>query len=95
MHYIQRIDLKPLKSYRFYALIWLGNVLDAQGKREEAVKYYKESLKYDTGSGTRHDQFRIESSRKWVEERLKTLFNWKKIVRKLMHESLTKAVTNG
>jgi len=75
-------DLKLPKSYHFYALVWMGNVMDAQGKREEAVKYYKESLKYDTGSATRHDQFKIESSREWVEERLKTPFNWKRIIKK-------------
>lgn len=76
------IDLKPAKNYHFYALIWMGNVLDAQGKREEAIKFYRESLKYDTGGGTRHDQFKIESSRKWVEERLKSPYDWKTVTKK-------------
>ena len=63
---------------KFAALSWMGLLKDLLGKRPEALKYYQEALKFDTGESMRHDQFKIQMDRKWVEERLKTPFIWKK-----------------
>lgn len=75
-------ELKSSKSYQFYAQVWMGNIRDAQGQREEALKHYRESLNFDTGSASRHDQYKIESSRKWVEERLREPYDWGRILKK-------------
>ena len=66
----------------FTALCWMGNVWDARGNRGEAVKFYKQAL--DTGSQAawRHDQFRIQSSREWIEQRLKEPYDWTSIIKK-------------
>jgi hypothetical protein len=63
---------------KFVALSWMGLLKDLLGKRPEALRYYREALKFDTGESMRHDQFKIQMDKKWVEERLKTPFFWKK-----------------
>jgi tetratricopeptide (TPR) repeat protein len=63
---------------KFAALSWMGLLKDLLGKRPEALTYYQEALRFDTGESMRHDQFRIQMDKKWVEERLKTPFTWKK-----------------
>ena len=60
------------------ALVWMGHLKDLSGKREEALKYYNEALKHDTGRTMQHDQYGMRISRQWVEERLKTPFKWGK-----------------
>jgi tetratricopeptide (TPR) repeat protein len=65
------------KLYKFTSYTWMGHLKDLEGKREEAVKYYKLALEYDTGDTMQHSQFRMRISRKWVEKRLKTPFTWK------------------
>ncbi|NIM14690.1 MAG: hypothetical protein GTO45_21915 [Candidatus Aminicenantes bacterium] len=70
--------LNPSKFYHFTALVWMGHLNDLLGTREEALKYYQEALTYDTGDTMRHDQYRLQINRKWVEERLKTPFKWGK-----------------
>ncbi len=67
---------------QFMALTWMGNVRDAQGRRDEAVKYYREALGRYAGSDTRHDQFGIQSSRTWIEDRLKAPYDWTKIIKR-------------
>jgi hypothetical protein len=64
------------------ALTWMGNVQDAQGRRDEALRLYREALKQDSGTATRHDQFGIQSSRAWIEDRLKAPYDWTKIIKK-------------
>ncbi len=76
------IELKPSKFYHFFSLVWMGNIMDAQGQREDALKYYKESLRYADNFYTRHDTFGIESSRDWVEKRLQTPYDWSEIIKK-------------
>lgn len=63
---------------RFTALVWMGHLLDLQGNRAEALKYYLEALRFDTGQTMRHDQWELQINRQWVEERLKTPFKWGK-----------------
>jgi len=63
---------------KFAALGWRGLLKDLLGKRTEALRYYQEALKFDTGEAMRHDQFKIQMDKKWLEERLKTPFTWKK-----------------
>lgn len=70
--------LNPSKFYHFTTLVWMGHLKDLLGSREEALKYYQEALTYDTGGTMRHDQYRLQINRKWVEERLKTPFKWGK-----------------
>jgi len=59
---------------KFVALGWMGLLKDLMGKRPEALRYYQEALKFDTGESMRHDQFKIRLDRKWVEDRLKKPF---------------------
>lgn len=51
---------------------------DLMGERENALAHYREALKHDTGEPMGHGWLRITMDRKWVEERLKTPFTWKK-----------------
>jgi len=60
---------------KFVALGWMGLLKDLMGKRTEALKHYQEALKFDTGESMRHDQFRIQIHKKWVEDRLKKPFS--------------------
>jgi tetratricopeptide (TPR) repeat protein len=71
-------ELNPAESTRFAALVWMGQVKDLEGSREEALKYYNEALKHDTGVTMRHDQWGLQINKAWVEERLKTPFKWGK-----------------
>jgi tetratricopeptide (TPR) repeat protein len=65
---------------KFAALGWMGLLKDLLGKRTEALRYYQEALKFDTGESMRHDQFRIQMDKKWLEERLKRPFSLKTTV---------------
>ncbi len=71
-------ELKPSELELFSALVWMGHLKDLTGSREEAVKYYTEALKHDAGETMRHDQYGLQINRAWVEERLKTPFQWGK-----------------
>jgi len=76
---LQRVtELKPSELIHFTALVWIGHLKDIEGNREEAVKYYNEALKHDSGETMRHDQWGIQINKAWVEERLKTPFKWGK-----------------
>lgn len=67
------------KEWNFTALIWMGHLKDLAGEREQALSYYKEALKCETCmGGMEHSQWGIRLDRKWVEERLKTPFSFKK-----------------
>ena len=70
-------ELESGKIYKFSSFVWLGHLMDLQGKRNEALSYYNEALKYDEGGSMQHSQFNMFINRKWVEERLKTPFKWK------------------
>lgn len=77
------VELKAPGDYLFMALTWMGNICDAQGQREEAVKLYQKALPMaPEGDGWRHDQFGIKSSREWIEQRLQAPYNWRSIVKK-------------
>ncbi|UCC39867.1 MAG: hypothetical protein JSV96_19180 [Candidatus Aminicenantes bacterium] len=62
----------------FSTLVWMGHLQDLLGNREEALKYYREALKHDTGRTMQHDQYGMRINRQWIEERLKTPFKWGK-----------------
>jgi tetratricopeptide (TPR) repeat protein len=73
--------IPPLGSsplLKFAAHVWMGQLMDLQGKREKAIEYYKEALKEDPGVSMQHGQYGLKIDRSWVEERLKTPFTWKK-----------------
>lgn len=70
--------MEPPELYKFTALTWMGHLMDLQGRREEAVKYYKQALKHDTGQSMQHSQWRMSINHKWLEERLKKPFTWKR-----------------
>ena len=76
--YKKFIELKPSELFMFTAYVWLGQLKDLQGEREEAISYYKEALKYETGKTMQHDQYGMKINKKYVEERLKTQFTWSK-----------------
>ncbi|MFC2160426.1 M1 family aminopeptidase [Acidobacteriota bacterium] len=77
------LDQNAPSDYIFMAKTWFGNIRDAQGKRDEAIKLYKIALEgAPNDSGWRHDQFGIQSSREWIESRLKTPFDWITIIKK-------------
>lgn len=71
-------QMETSKLYIFTAYTWMGHLKDLMGKREEALKYYKRALDYDTGDSMSHSQFRIRIDRAWVEKRLEIPFTWKK-----------------
>ena len=71
-------ELNPSEIYYFTSLVWLGHLKDLMEQREEALKYYNDALKNDTGRTMRHDQYGLKINRQWVEERLKTPFQWGK-----------------
>jgi tetratricopeptide (TPR) repeat protein len=71
-------EMNVSKLYKFTSYTWMGHLKDLEGKRDEAIKYYKLALKYDTGDTMQHSQFRMRINRQWVEKRLKTPFVWKK-----------------
>ncbi len=60
---------------KFASLGWMGLLKDLLGKRTEALTYYREALKFDTGQSMRHDQFRIRMDKPWLEDRLKKPFS--------------------
>jgi tetratricopeptide (TPR) repeat protein len=70
-------EMDVSKLYKFTSYTWIGHLKDLEGKREEAIKYYKLALEYDTGDTMQHSQFRMKINRRWVEKRLKTPFTWK------------------
>jgi tetratricopeptide (TPR) repeat protein len=72
------IELNPPQLTHFASLVWMGHLQDLFGNREEALKYYNEALKRDTGGTMRHDQWGIKIGRQWIEERLKSPFKWGK-----------------
>jgi tetratricopeptide (TPR) repeat protein len=65
---------------KFSVLGWMGLLKDLLGRRSEALGYYQEALKFDTGEAMQHDQYRIKMDRQWVEERLKKPFSLKTTV---------------
>jgi tetratricopeptide (TPR) repeat protein len=76
------LTLEAPDDYHFMAVTWKGNIRDAEGRRKEAVEFYRKALLLAPESGWRHDQFGIQSSREWIEERLKSPYDWKAIVKK-------------
>ncbi len=76
MEKVSRMEIPEL--YKFAAYTWMGHLKDLMGDREEAIKYYKLALEHDEGTTMRHDQFRMQINRKWIEQRLKIPFTWKK-----------------
>ncbi|OGD24513.1 MAG: hypothetical protein A2Y69_13425 [Candidatus Aminicenantes bacterium RBG_13_59_9] len=56
------------------ALGWMGLLKDLLGRRPEALTYYREALRFDTGQSMRFDQFKIRMDKDWLEERLKKPF---------------------
>jgi hypothetical protein len=58
----------------FITAVWQGHVLDLLGRRDEAVKAYREALERDTGGTHRHDQYGMVINRAWVERRIEEPF---------------------
>jgi hypothetical protein len=65
------------------AVTWMGNVRDAQNRRDEALNYYRQALEMSQEHGVmRHDQFGIQTSKEWIKQRLDSSYNWNTIVKK-------------
>ncbi len=64
------------KGELFDALVWMGNINDLLGNRAAAVASYSEALENDPGRTLQHDQYGLRIDRAWVEERLKSPFEW-------------------
>ena len=73
-------QLEPEGRYAFFAKTWMGNIRDAQQRREDAKRLYSEALDLFDGNSTRHDQFGIESSEEWVRARIKEPYDWTSII---------------
>jgi hypothetical protein len=71
-------ELDRSKNNLFGALVWMGNLKDLLGDRAAAVEYYREALQNDPGYALQHDQYGLRIDRAWIEERLKTPFEWKR-----------------
>ncbi|MFB0565960.1 MAG: M1 family aminopeptidase [Candidatus Aminicenantaceae bacterium] len=67
-------ELRTSEIRHFTSLVWMGHIKDLLGEREEALTYYIEALKHDTGKTMRHDQYGMKINRQWIEERLKEPF---------------------
>lgn len=76
------LDQHVSKDMDFMALTWMGNIWDARGNREEAIKQYRLALATGSQYSSRHDQFRIESSREWIEKRLQEPYDWTTVIKK-------------
>ncbi len=59
---------------KFTALVWMGQLMDLQGKREKALEFYRAALEHDPGTTMTHSQYGMKLNRSWVEERLKRPF---------------------
>jgi tetratricopeptide (TPR) repeat protein len=70
--------LAPSELLKFTALVWMGHLMDLQGKREKALEYYRKAVEHDPGSTMTHSQYGMKINRRWVEERLERPFVWKK-----------------
>jgi tetratricopeptide (TPR) repeat protein len=78
---ILTLDARDL--YDFMAVTWMGNVRDAQNRRDEALNYYRQALEMAEDHGAmRHDQFGIQTSKEWIKQRLDSSYNWNTIVKK-------------
>ncbi len=62
------------KNYRFFALVWQGQLLDLMGRREAAVEAYKAAQATGSHEVFRHDQYGLQIDQNWVQERLLTPF---------------------
>lgn len=69
-------ELDRSEGNQFWTLVWLGQLKDLLGERDQAVAFYREALKHDTGRTMQHDQYGMRINKAWVEERLKTPFKW-------------------
>jgi hypothetical protein len=69
-------ELDRSEGNLFWTLAWLGQLKDLLGEREQAVAFYREALKHDTGRTMQHDQYGLRVNKAWLEERLKTPFKW-------------------
>ena len=79
------LELDAPENYHFIATTWQGNVRDAQGRRDEAIGFYKKALEMAEITKLqvmRHDQWGIKISREWVERRLVSPFDWKSVVKR-------------
>ncbi len=77
------LALEARALYDYMAVAWMGNVRDAQGQRDEALEYYRQALEMSKEHGVmRHDQFGIQTSKEWIEQRLESPYNWNTIVKK-------------
>jgi len=79
-YYQEALDIvKSLEQgdWRFFALVWEGQLLDLVGRRSEAVAAYQAALQEPGTPSMRHDQYGLVIDKKWAEERLKTPFERK------------------
>ncbi len=60
---------------KFTALVWLGHLLDLQGRRGEALGKYRAALEMPNQGNMQHDQWGITINREWVQERLQAPFD--------------------
>ena len=67
-------SLQPDGQEKFAALVWMGQLMDLQGKREKALGFYRKALEHDPGSAMTHSQYGMKLDRRWVEERLESPF---------------------
>jgi tetratricopeptide (TPR) repeat protein len=62
-------------AVKFEVLAFLGMLEDLLGNRQEALSYYREALKNDTGKTLNYRWLKTKIHRKWLEERLQTPFS--------------------
>ncbi len=69
----------PEDMIQFGAQVWLGHLNDLKGKREEAVKLYRQALKAYPGFPVQHDNWHILLNEEWIKERIELPFNMEMI----------------
>jgi tetratricopeptide (TPR) repeat protein len=70
------LTLDPPETYKFRALVWMGHLKDLLRQREEALRYYREALQAAQDQTITHSQYGMKLDKEYVEERLKTPFEW-------------------
>lgn len=65
---------KQQDSWTSLYLVWQGHLLDLSGRREDALKSYREALALDKGQTMEHSQYNMKIDRQCIEQRLQSPF---------------------
>ncbi len=67
-------DNRNNTEYSFMYLVWQGQMLDLLGRREEAIRCYRQALDRDVHPEIQHSQYGLLIDRAWAERKLEEPF---------------------